>query len=245
MNKEFSFKEFDLEGMQTLEAVSAAPRLNDWMYQTTSKNLDGKILEVGSGIGNISACFLRDKRQLYLTDIRDNYCDYLKHQFSEDPSLGSISKLDLVHPDFDSLYADQLDTFDGLFALNVVEHIEDDNLAIANCKKLLKKGGRLVILVPAYQGLYNGFDKALEHYRRYNKSSLSKLFVDNKLEITRKQYFNFVGIFGWYFSGNILKKEVLPKGQMKVYNMLVPIFKIIDKIVLNRAGLSVIVEGVK
>ena len=49
--------------------------------------------------------------------------------------------MDLVHPEFDIIYADKLNSFDGLFALNVVEHIEDDTLAIANCKKLLKKGG--------------------------------------------------------------------------------------------------------
>ena len=148
-----------------------------------------------------------------------------------------------MHPDFDTVYADLLGSLDALFALNVVEHIEDDLQAIANCKKLLKKGGRLLILVPAYQALYNGFDVGLEHYRRYNKKTLSALFKKNKIEITNSQYFNFIGIFGWFFSGSILKKETIPKGQMKVYNMLVPVFRIIDKMVLNKMGLSVIVEG--
>ncbi|MEO0041878.1 MAG: hypothetical protein RL329_1326, partial [Bacteroidota bacterium] len=37
---------------------------------------------------------------------------------------------------------------------------------------------------------------------------------------------------------------VIPTGQMRLYNALVPIFKILDKIVLNRIGISVIVEGV-
>jgi 2-polyprenyl-3-methyl-5-hydroxy-6-metoxy-1,4-benzoquinol methylase len=53
----------------------------------------------------------------------------------------------------------------------VVEHIKDDRLAIANCKKLLKKNGHLIILVPAYRYLYNEFDKELEYYRRYNKNA--------------------------------------------------------------------------
>ena len=241
---EFKYKEYDLEGLKTLEAMAAAPRLNHWMYDTIEKNMTGKVLEIGSGIGNISACFLEDGRALYLTDIRDNYLAYLKNQFQGNSKVSGIHKLDLVHPDFDTIYADLLGSLDALFALNVVEHIEDDLQAIANCKKLLKKGGRLLILVPAYQALYNGFDVGLEHYRRYNKKTLSALFEKNNIKITRSQYFNFIGIFGWFVSGSILKKETIPKGQMKVYNMLVPVFRIIDRMVLNRMGLSVIVEGV-
>ena len=143
------------------------------------------------------------------------------------------------------MYGDLLEKFDGLFALNVVEHIKDDTLAIANCKKLLRPGGRMLILVPAYQTLYNTFDEALEHYRRYNKKSLKKLFSDNQLQITHSQYFNFAGILGWFLSGNILRKKVIPTGQMKLYNSLVPLFKIADKMLFNQVGLSVIVEGVK
>jgi SAM-dependent methyltransferase len=150
-----------------------------------------------------------------------------------------------VHPDFDTEYVDLLGSFDGVFALNVVEHIADDVLAIANAKKLLRKGGRLVILVPAYQMLFNEFDKALEHYRRYTEGSLKSVFQKNNFQIVHSQYFNFAAIAGWWFSGNILKKKTIPTGQMKIYNMLVPIFKIVDKIVLNKAGISVIVEGIK
>lgn len=245
MSKDFIFKELDVEGMQTLEAIAAASQFNEWMYRTTSKNLTGRILEIGSGIGNISAFFLRDKRQLHLSDIRDNYCDFLDQQFQAQESLDGIANLDLVDPDFDKKYANYLESFDSLFALNVVEHIEDDQLAIANAKKLLKKGGRMVILVPAYQALYNHFDTALEHYRRYNKASLSKLFEANQLQIERKEYFNLVGIAGWFFSGNILRKRVIPSGQMKLYNALVPIFKVVDKVTFRQWGLSVIVEGVK
>ena len=58
MTDTFNFKEYDLEGLQTLEAMAAAPRLNQWMYETIGKQLDGNILEIGSGIGNISQFFL-------------------------------------------------------------------------------------------------------------------------------------------------------------------------------------------
>ena len=126
-----------------------------------------------------------------------------------------------------------------------MEHIEDDFLAIANAKKLLRKGGRLVILVPAYQALFNEFDRSLEHYRRYTEGSLKKIFEKNNFQIVHNQYFNFAAIAGWWFSGKLLKKKTIPVGQMRIYNMLVPIFKITDKIILNKIGISVIVEGIK
>jgi SAM-dependent methyltransferase len=245
MDDTFTFKEIDIEGQATLEAIAGADKFNQWMYQVTSKRLSGRILEIGSGIGNISQYYLTDNRNIMLSDIRDNYCAYLDKKFGKLPNCEGVRLIDLVHPDFDATYHDLLNSFDGVFALNVVEHIQDDIQAIANAKKLLKKGGRLVILVPAYQSLYNNFDRALEHYRRYTEGSLKNIFKINNLQIIHSQYFNLAAIAGWWFSGSILKKDIIPGGQMKLYNALVPIFKILDKMVFNKIGISVIVEAIK
>ncbi|MDZ7877615.1 MAG: methyltransferase [Saprospiraceae bacterium] len=241
----FTFKELDTEGQATLEAIAAAPRFNEWMYTVTSRRLTGRILEIGSGIGNISEQFLRDGRSLMLSDIRENYCEHLEQNFSHQPTCLGVRRIDLVHPEFSTEYIDLLGSFDGIFALNVVEHIANDGLAIHNARLLLREGGRLVILVPAFQALYNGFDRALEHYRRYTEGGLREVFEKEKLTIVHSQYFNLAAIAGWWFSGNILKKETIPTGQMKLYNALVPIFKMIDKLIFNRVGISVIVEGLK
>lgn len=120
----------------------------------------------------------------------------------------------------------------------MIEHIEDDKLAMANINKLLNKGGVVFILVPAYQILYNNFDTALEHFRRYNKKSLKEIFSNYKL--IKSYYFNFMGIFGWFIVGKILGRKVIPESNMKAYNFFVPIFKLIDKILINKIGLSVI-----
>ncbi|MEL6638773.1 MAG: methyltransferase domain-containing protein [Bacteroidota bacterium] len=243
--KEFAYKEYDLEGMETLQTIAEANQFNEWMYQTTSRQLRGRIIEIGSGIGNISSFYLRDGRSLHLSDIRANYCAFLRDQYGKHEHILGISQIDLVHPEFERHYRDLLGSFDGLFALNVVEHIKDDRLAIANAKQLLRPGGRMVILVPAYQFLYNSFDKALEHYRRYNKKRLQGLFIDNDLHIERSQYFNLAGIAGWFVSGNILRRKLIPSGQMQLYNRLVPLFKLADRLTFRQMGLSVIVEGVK
>ncbi len=235
---EFVFKEIDLEGLETLKAISAANKFNDWMYDQVAAEASGKILEIGSGIGNISERFIKAGNEIYLTDIRDNYLEYLEKNFSDKAS--GILKLDIVDPDFEKNFSELLGQFDLVFALNVVEHIKDDQLAIDNIKKLLKPGGKIFILVPAYQALYNNFDEALEHYRRYNKKSLNKLYEKAGLEILNSYYFNLAGIAGWFFTGKILGKKVIPSGQMKLYNSLVPIFKIVDRVFLRSMGLSVI-----
>ena len=241
---EFTFKEIDKEGMDILNVIAEADKFNEWMYNTIRPFTKGLILEVGSGIGNISSFFLKNGASIYLSDIRNNYCAFLKKEFGNDQGVKGIIQLDLIDKDFDNKFGYLFNTFDSIFALNVVEHISDDDLAIKNSKKLLKPGGNLIILVPAYQWLYNKFDKELEHYRRYTRKSLKKLFSSH-MKIIHSQYFNLAGIFGWFLSGSLLKKKTIPAGQMKLYNKLVPLFKLADKIIVNQLGLSVIVVGQK
>ncbi|BDS13708.1 class I SAM-dependent methyltransferase [Aureispira anguillae] len=243
--KELEFKEIDHIGGETLDVISDADKFNQWTYDTIEPYCKGKILEIGSGVGNISQFFLQAEASILLSDIRQVYCDELQKKFGDAPSLAGIELLDLVVPDFDQRFAHLLGTFDTVFSLNVVEHIYDDTLAIKNCKKLLKKGGHLIILVPSFQWLYNGLDKDLDHYRRYNKKSLAALFDQNELTIIRKQYFNFMGIFAWFISGKLQKNNTIPGKQMRLYNMFVPLFRWIDKLVFRRAGLSTIVVGKK
>jgi SAM-dependent methyltransferase len=228
-------KEIDLAGHEILNVIEKADRFNEWMYKTIAPHCNGKILEIGSGIGNISRFFIEKKHDFVLSDFRDNYCDILRKKFEN-----TVVNIDLVHPDFENIYKDLLGTFDALFALNVVEHIEDDLFAISNCKKLLKKGGTLIILVPAFQALYNNFDVELEHYRRYTQSSLKSIITSNGLQVRKLFSFNFIGIFGWFVSGRILKKKSIPEGQMGLFNLLVPIFKLADILTFKKIGLSVI-----
>lgn len=243
-NPNFSFKEIDQEGSETLSIIANADKLNAWFYQTINPFCSGKILEVGSGIGNISQFFIQNKKEITLSDLRANYLETLTKRFP-DFNQNNFFLLDLVDPDFDEKHTDKFNLYDSIFAMNVVEHILDDQQAIKNCYKLLKKGGHLIILVPAYQSLYNRFDTELEHYRRYNQNSLNNLFHNADFKIVHEQYFNAAGIGGWYVSGRLLKNKLIPEGQMKLYNSLVPIFKIIDKILFNKIGLSVISVGKK
>jgi len=241
---EFKFKEIDTAGADTLNALADADKFNEWMYKTIAPHLAGNILEIGSGIGNLSTFFLNSDTRISLSDIRLNYYEILISKFSGRPGIKEILIMNLVDPDFDRKFSHLFNSFDGVFALNVIEHIEDDELAIRNCKKLLKPGGNLVILVPAYKWLYNKLDECLEHYRRYTKTSLKKL-MGRHLEVIHAKYFNLAGIFGWFLVGSIMKKKIIPSSNVHIYNRLIPVFNLADKLTLNQAGLSVIVVGKK
>lgn len=235
----------DEVGLSTLENLSVVDRLNDWMFESIQPFVKGRVLEIGSGIGNISDCFVKNNHPITLSDYSDHYCNYLDNKFANQPLIEGIFQIDLADADFENRYNLLTGKFDTVFALNVVEHIKDDHLAIANCKKLLKPGGHLIILVPAYQTLYNGFDIELEHFRRYTRKTVTELFNSQQLNILHSWYFNIAGILGWFVSGTILRKKQLPSGQLKFYNKLVPIFRVVDRLTFNQAGLSVIIAGQK
>lgn len=241
----FQFKESDDEGLETLQVISDAVKFNDWMYGTIAPFCNGKILEVGSGIGNISERFISHNHNITLSDIRTNYRTFLTDKFPIHAKEGKIADLDLVHPEFTEIYKPFLDSFDTLFALNVVEHIKDDKTALNNCNLLLKPGGTLIILVPAFQLLYNHLDKELYHYRRYTKKSLEHLFQSNEIKISKSFYFNAAGIPAWFISGRLQKNKTIPKGQMNFFNTLVPLFKMIDLLVMKQVGLSAVCVGKK
>lgn len=242
MSHNFELPEIDEIGIETLDAISFAPRFNKYMYATIARHCSGKILEIGSGIGNISKHFVEDKQDISLTDLRDNYLHTLHKNFPE--YSNSIFKLDIAHSEFDNRYASMFEKYDTVFALNVVEHIENDREAISNIKKLIKPGGKIIILVPAFQSLYNSFDKALEHYRRYTKKDLVAL-ISSQFTVIHSQYFNVFGILGWFVSGQLLKKKTIPRNQMELYDNLILVSKALDKLVFNSIGLSVIAVGEK
>jgi 2-polyprenyl-3-methyl-5-hydroxy-6-metoxy-1,4-benzoquinol methylase len=230
----------DPHGKITLEVISEAKRFNRWMYETIEPFCTGKILEIGSGIGNISDYFLEAGKTIVLSDLRKNYLDHLGKKFSRYPNLLGVEQIDLVDPDFNRKFEPGFETFDTVYALNVVEHIEDDHLAIRNMTSFLKDDGHVIILVPAYNFLYNHFDRMLGHYRRYSRKTLTSILEKNRLKVIHSQYFNLAGTVGWYVSGKLQKNETIPGKQMKLYNRLVPVFRILDRIFFNAAGLSVI-----
>jgi SAM-dependent methyltransferase len=235
----------DQVGFSTLSTISTADRFNRWMYETIAPFCKGEIIEIGAGIGNISRCFLEDGKNLTITELHDEYCEFLKTSLSGYNSLREVLVMDITDPEFDERFGSLSGCYDTVFALNVIEHISDRDLAMENCRKLLKPGGTMVILVPAFPRLFNRFDEKLGHFLRFTGKTLGKLMEQNGFSVFFKKYFNTAGVAGWWFTGTVLRKEQIPEGQMGLYNRFVPLFRLFDKFTAGFAGLSIIAAGIK
>jgi 2-polyprenyl-3-methyl-5-hydroxy-6-metoxy-1,4-benzoquinol methylase len=241
MNNSIGTRSTDPIGAETLDYIGEAEAFNKWMYSVISPSLKGKVLEIGSGTGNMSEFLLNDKNDVTLSDLRSEYCEYLLKRFKENQSLVSVKQINLEEPEFENKYPALQNCFDSVFAMNVIEHIENDSLAVQNCRKLLKEGGNLLILVPSYQWLYCRFDKELGHFRRYNRKSLLTLLKSNGFAVKELFNFNAIGVFGWFLFGKLLNQEQIKQKQMRLYNSLVPLFILTDKLLFRKFGLSLII----
>lgn len=114
--------------------------------------------------------------------------------------------------------------YDLICALDVIEHIEDDDIMIAWASDHLKPGGLFLVVVPAYQWMFSSHDHALGHYRRYGMSELSEK-ISKHLSIHQAGFFNF-SLFP-IAAGIRLVKKVIHRGgsrQLKKDSSSVPGF---------------------
>jgi SAM-dependent methyltransferase len=60
-------------------------------------------------------------------------------------------------------------------AFDVLEHIEEDEVALSEISRVLQPGGHLLVAVPADMGLWSAHDEAVGHVRRYTKDTLAEV----------------------------------------------------------------------
>lgn len=131
-----------------------------------SKCKPGRFLEVGAGIGLMTALFLEKGYFGYCHDISPESRKYLKN------NLKHFNNNIQIIDNFSSL---STGCFDYLLAFEVLEHIEDDLAALKEWSQFLAKGKKLIVSVPAHQKKFSTSDEFVGHIRRYEKADLFKL----------------------------------------------------------------------
>jgi 2-polyprenyl-3-methyl-5-hydroxy-6-metoxy-1,4-benzoquinol methylase len=195
-----------------------------------------RVLEIGSGIGNLSE-FLLGSERLVLTDTREEYLERLRQRFARHRNV-AVERLYL--PNEHGALAGQ--RFDTIICLNVLEHVDDDSGSLVAIRGMLAPGGRLVLLVPALPALYGTIDRALGHHRRYKRAGLAALLAAAGFTVAHIEYFNLAGVPGWWFAGRVLRRQMIPSGSLKLYDALVPLFRL-ERLLPWRVGQSLIAIG--
>ncbi len=69
--------------VETQQRLSGAPRYNQWICDLISPHIRGRVLDIGSALGNITQYFL-DRDSVTTVDIEPQYVDYLNEAFGGD-----------------------------------------------------------------------------------------------------------------------------------------------------------------
>lgn len=227
-------------GPEILDRLAGTRRFNAWMADTIAPFVGRRVLEIGSGIGNLTRR-LAPGRDLYVaSDIDGEHLARLAARLSHRPNVRT-ARVDLTRgEDFEPLRG----LVDTVVCLNVVEHVEDDRLALLHLHGVLAPGGRAIVLVPEGQGIYGELDVVLGHCRRYAERELREKMEQAGFEVERIFGFNRVTRPGWWWNGRVLKRRTFSRVQLWIFDRLVWLWKRVDGW-LPWPGVSLIAVGRK
>jgi glycosyltransferase involved in cell wall biosynthesis len=213
-------------GAITLRRMSNLGPYNAWLHARFDAYLGRRILEVGSGVGNQTR-FFDDRERVVASDIEPHYVRELRGKYDgrTNVRIGSF-RFPLTDADAADLASERLDT---VVCLNVLEHIEDDRGTLPGFARVLAAGGHLALLVPAMPSLYGTLDVHLSHFRRYDKADLKAMVEAAGFVVDEIRYLNRPGVLGWWLNSKVLKRRVLPKGQLAAFRAILPFLRLEEK----------------
>ena len=222
---------------QELELFSQAHNWKHYFCSQIEPLLAGRILEVGAGIGGVHEVLQRVARNPNLRWTCLEPDAELAREIENRRSRGALRQdTEIRVGTLDSLD----DLFDTVLYIDVLEHIEDDRKEIAKVAKVLAPGGHLIILCPAHNFLYSPFDRAIGHFRRYDKRSLRQAisagFKEEKL-----CYLDSVGMLASLANRALLRQSYPTLRQVLLWDrVMVPLSRILDRILRMSFGKSIL-----
>jgi SAM-dependent methyltransferase len=215
-----------------LELFREATNWKDYYYRTIFRYLGPEVLEVGAGIGGTTKALYRQPHNRWVCLEPD---PQLIDVFKSDPDLAQITEI--RQGTLADLPTDE--RFDSILYIDVLEHIEDDQAEVQRAAAHLKPGGTFIVLAPAHQWLFSPFDRAIGHYRRYNRSMLSHLTPTGLTTVSIK-YLDSVGLLA-SLSNRWLRQRMPTPRQIKLWDTwMVPVSRSLDPILQYAIGKSVL-----
>ncbi|MCS6955191.1 MAG: class I SAM-dependent methyltransferase [Candidatus Calescibacterium sp.] len=201
---------------------------------------DDKIIEIGSGTGNISYYLMKNG----YTNISNGDIHRKGLKYSQKYGIKECYQFDILETPFEN-------EFDAVLAFDVIEHIENDTKVLQNIYKMLKPKGKVVITVPAHMWLWSKIDEISKHKRRYSKKQLKQKLVNSGFRILTINYF-FISITPLLLFRKMIYKKNVKEIEMNIsnfinYSLLIMcrMENIIHKFLPNLFGGSIIAVGEK
>jgi 2-polyprenyl-3-methyl-5-hydroxy-6-metoxy-1,4-benzoquinol methylase len=215
--------------------MQAASRYFEWQFELAKPHIGQRVLEVGCGVGNVTT-LLEGLDLVVGIDMEPECIRERMLRFSGRANIFS-ELLDVLDPQFPELakYG-----FDSIVCFNVLEHISDDRKALEHMLSVLQPGGKLILIIPAFESLYGPIDSNLGHFRRYSKAGISELAKSVGFEVAAAHYMNFVGFFGWWLNARILRKTEQSEHQIRIFDSwVVPVSSRLEGLVHPPCGQSI------
>ena len=217
---------------EVLEFFDISDNYRSYQIELFGNYVGKEILEVGAGRGKIIEILAQNsEKQFTLLELDKNFFDILNKKFNS-------KNIKVLEERTQNIKENKFDT---IFYLDVIEHIEDDRFELDTAYNLLKKNGHLIIIVPAFQILFSKFDQRVGHFRRYRKEFFKRYSEEKNLKIKKLVYFDFLGFFIILFSKllNLTNSKKTTLG-IKIWNFLIPLSRLIDKITFHSIGKSIV-----
>ena len=137
--------------------------------------------------------------------------------------------------------------FDCVVAADMLEHIDDDRLAIKRIHDMLKPGGCFIVNVPAYKFLFGQHDISLGHKRRYSDRELRAKLEDADFKIEVQRHWNLLALPITILWTRLLKRDY-PHEQV---SRLTPLSTILEKLLILESkvnplfGISILCKAKK
>ena len=219
-----------------LDLFAEARRWKAYLRRQIAPCYGPDVLEVGAGIGGSTRVLIDPSTRRWVCLEPD---PALADAITSAIGAGALPPCcEVVVGALDALPAGAC--FDTVLYIDVLEHIEDDRGELARAARVLKPGGRLVVLSPAHQYLFTPFDEALGHCRRYSKSSL-RATAPSGLILDRLSYLDSAGMLLSLGNRLILRSAAPTRRQIAFWDgVVVPVSRVIDPILGYHVGKSVL-----
>jgi len=218
-------------GNRNLQTVINAKNYNDRLAVLVSCFADHalRVLDAGSGIGT----FAKILRETKAFDGKDIVC------LEPDPDQAVISCDSGLRTEID-IAALEDGSFDYIYSLNVIEHIEDDATAMREWATKLKPGGVMFLYVPAHQFLMSSMDTMVGHYRRYTRKTLTHAVERAGLAImSPARYADSLGFFVTLVYKFTVKDASLSSISVKLFDAIFPVNRLLDPLFSRLFGKNV------